>query len=663
MQTAGGNIEKNETLLEFLRAQTGAGIIYAGTRKRCVELMELVGRELKRRIGFYHAGLPQDERRRVQDEFMSGRTPWLVATNAFGMGVDKRDLRFVVHYDIPGSIEAYYQEAGRAGRDALPSRCLLIFSEHDRYLREFFIENAYPPREVVAKIYDYLRDLKEDPIELTQEEVKEKLSLPVGNEAVSVSERLLEKAGVLERIDAGDNQGSVRISGNLPSLIDLLPVDAKMQRKVLQGVEKIVGDVRDDRVFFNPARLAANLEIEPASLTRALRELNKLRDFDYVQPFRGRAIHMLERAKPFAELQIDFAELEKRKAAEYAKLDEMMDYARSRGCRQVFVLDYFGDDNKRPCGLCDNCGGVRDVAGVSPLALVDKSKDKSAPATVEDEGDSRVVRMALAGVARTKGRVGKSLVAKMLCGSEAKDVVKRGFQKLSTFGLFKSLGQTETVAFLDELQRVRLLEQVETEKFRPTIQLSALGEAVMRSEKPLPANLKLDRELITKLRDIRPAPETKREPPAAAPPPHFAEASYEAYEPASFAVTDFEPSPPAFEEAAYTPPEPAEPPPAARPDFYWTWKLLHTGFSPEECRAIRQLDEAAYLIHLLRAVDEGLAVEWSWGLSREQFELLADEAAGGEGGAISGSVGLRREHRRLYEALAAGRSSADLRGA
>lgn len=482
---ASGGREKVERLLTVIRAAGGPGIVYSSTRKGCEDVAEELARELRISVGLYHAGLMPDERREVQERFMRGELPVIVATNAFGMGINKTDLRFVVHYNMPGTLEAYYQEAGRAGRDGMPAECLLLFSYQDRYIQDYFIENNYPSRETVARVWDFLRSQREDPIEITLLELKERLDLGVGTEGISASEQILEKAGALKRLDAQQNRASVWLESDLPTLSDLLPRDAKSQRSVLQAIERLVGDRRFERVTFPLDRLAAMTSLDRTAVNRALRELMKLDAFDYVPPFRGRAIHVLKADVPFSQLGIDFAELEKRKAAEYEKLERMVAYAQSRRCRQREILDYFGESHGSDCKSCDNCGG--------PALSVATSEHQ------DNEDLIRVVRIALSGVARASGRFGNQVVAQMLAGSQSSKIRKNQLDQLSTFGLLAQFTQQDVQSLLDELQRCGLVQQSEVDRFRPILQLTGLGSEIMRDGGPLPGTLRVPEAIAARL--------------------------------------------------------------------------------------------------------------------------------------------------------------------
>ena len=184
----------------------GSGIIYAATRKA----VEQVGNKLKGAglsVTTYHAGMTDSIRIKAQDEFMSGRTQMIVATNAFGMGIDKPDIRFVVHYQMPGSIEAYYQEIGRAGRDGLPSTCVLLFNYADKNTHDFFIEGSYPDISVIKQVYNSLASTELQRIELSTAEIARRTG--ERNEmAVQSALYVLERAGHIQRTAAVVNRGS-----------------------------------------------------------------------------------------------------------------------------------------------------------------------------------------------------------------------------------------------------------------------------------------------------------------------------------------------------------------------------------------------------------------------------------------------------------------------
>ena len=469
VENPNGNYEKDEKLIEFLDSHPGCGIIYASTRKNCEHLTELLEEKIDRSSAFYHGGLPADQRRTVQEKFMAGEIEVIVATNAFGMGIDKSDLRFVVHYNLPGSIEAYYQEAGRAGRDGKPSECLMLFSWQDRFIQEFFIENSYPSRETIKEVYDYLRSIPKDPIEMTLMEIKDELDLQTGTSGIATCENLLEKAGAIERLDSKQNSAAIRINSALPTLIDLLPRDASTQRFVMRELEKIVGDFRGELVMFNPPNFAKRLDMKWDAVNRALREIVKLDAITYVPPFRGRAIHLKNRERAFAELDIDFGELARRQQAENQKLESVIKFSTTKRCRQLEILEYFGDPDRRRCGNCDNCGATIKLT---------HSNDRSPTA----DSCLYAVQVAISGVARTHGRLGKTIIASMLKGSTSKKVSGLGLHRLSTFGLLKPLTQADITGLLDFAISSGFVEQVETTKFRPTVRLSDVGASLLSGE-------------------------------------------------------------------------------------------------------------------------------------------------------------------------------------
>ncbi len=493
---------KNEALVKFLKRQTGSGIIYAATRKRCEELADWLPTQARRAIGVYHAGLDSVQRHVVQDRFMSGDLSAIVATNAFGMGIDKANIRYVVHYNVPGSLEAYYQEAGRAGRDGEMSECRLLFAYSDRYIQEFFIENRYPSPELVRKVYEYLLSLAEDPIELTLQQVREAIGAKEAAESVGTAQTLLAKAGVLKRLESSANAAIVRIDSDLPTLVDLLPREAKLRRKVLQAVETIVGKRRGEDVYVRPQKIAELASVDRDQLARTLRELVRLRAFDYVPPFRGRGIHIMQRDLPFDSLEIDFDELQRRKGAEYDKLEAAIEFARTPRCRQRAILDYFGDPHSCDCGKCDRC---------DPAAkcLPSDERIKSAAATLEASSPAspdydqqavlRGVRIVLSGIKRMHARFGKAMVAQMLGGSQNKKIQQWKLNRLSTYGMLSGLKQPELVDLIDAIIESGMASQVEVEERRPTLQLTAFGESVMRATEPLPAGFSLTYPLAKRL--------------------------------------------------------------------------------------------------------------------------------------------------------------------
>lgn len=206
VERVGGGDDKVDTLVERIRTRDGGvALVYAATRKNAekyASALKLAG--MRTRV--YHAGLGGDVRERAQDVFMAGKLDAIVATNAFGMGVDKSDIRLVVHADIPRSPEAYYQEAGRGGRDGKPTRCVLLFNHSDIKLQEFLIDASYPSAEVLRGLWKLLRDRPElGLLAPYDDELEARLRSHLGGDVngatMSGALRILERHGMLRRDD------------------------------------------------------------------------------------------------------------------------------------------------------------------------------------------------------------------------------------------------------------------------------------------------------------------------------------------------------------------------------------------------------------------------------------------------------------------------------
>ncbi|HEY0101051.1 MAG TPA: RecQ family ATP-dependent DNA helicase [Pyrinomonadaceae bacterium] len=363
-------------------AQGGSGIIYSSTRKS----VEQVARRLKDAglsVVAYHAGMEEAERTRAQDDFMSGRVQMIVATNAFGMGIDKADIRFVIHYHLPGSIEAYYQEIGRAGRDGQPATCVLLFNYADKRTQDYFIEGSYPPPEIIAKVYEALVATRLQHIELSTHEIAVRAS--VRNEmAVQSALIILEKAGHIERGAAGENRAAVRLL--MPPHLARETVNAKRSARDKQVLFTLLGgydlnERADSEIDVNEFAETAGLDL--ASVRRSLSSLAAAKVLSYTTARRTRGLQMLDE-RPVTRLRIRPQDLARRAALEQRKLREMISFCYADRCYRAFILDYFGDRSHKPtCGTCGVCLREKPAAANDAPAL--EAPDDYVESSFEDE--------------------------------------------------------------------------------------------------------------------------------------------------------------------------------------------------------------------------------------------------------------------------------------
>jgi ATP-dependent DNA helicase RecQ len=361
------NGQKIENIVNLFKTNSdmGSGIVYVGTRAKAEELLEALTDNDVKAVG-YHAGMDASSRDWVQEQFMAGKAQVVVATNAFGLGINKKDIRFVIHHDLPGTIEAYYQEAGRAGRDGKPSFCLLFYHQQDRYLREFFIKGDNPDPKMILEIYEWLirrADNEIDPeasLLITYAEIAQNLSDSVPEMAIGTALKILEKEGYISRPNEKTSNSYLKAKQNWPDIAASISPRAKSQKEVVEKLGIKYAEELATGWDFNPEEIAVVLKIKKDSLSRAIKKLADQDLVEYRPPFRGTEIRILKNVIS-ENVNLDFKALKEKAARAYEKLDEMENYVYHFGCRQEYILRYFGDRESGACGKCDSCLKVQRV--------------------------------------------------------------------------------------------------------------------------------------------------------------------------------------------------------------------------------------------------------------------------------------------------------------
>ena len=350
--------EKEDALVHLLRTNEGLAVVYASTRKAVERIAMLLDRA-RIPAAAYHAGLDDQHRREVQDAFMTEKVRAIVATNAFGMGIDKPNVRLVLHYAMPGTLEAYYQEAGRAGRDGQSAACYLLHSFPDRFTHEFFIKGAYPERALVEEVYDVLRRNADrtGAVDLEPGDIATRMKTKAGPRDVESALRILTQARAYSVTPEGGSRVLVRLLATPARIKRELGANDSLELGILRAMWRVAGEALNDGAPIDLDGLPPGF----GGGSAAMPILDRLQDRQFVEWKRlGGGAALTKPGKPLTAFSIDWATIDRRRRADLQKLDSMQQYAYTKGCRRGFVLRYFGDPAARSsCSGCDNCLGTR----------------------------------------------------------------------------------------------------------------------------------------------------------------------------------------------------------------------------------------------------------------------------------------------------------------
>lgn len=354
--------DKNAELLHILRRVPGSAIVYVRNRRRTKEVAELLNNE-HITASFYHAGLDDVTKDLRQHRWQEEKDRVIVATNAFGMGIDKPNVRLVVHLDLPDSIEAYFQEAGRAGRDGQKAYAVVLYAASDRATLHRRIPETYPDKEYIRQVYEklqfYYQMAMGDGIscmrEFNIEDFCRKFKLfPV---PVDSALKILTQAGYLQYTDEQDNASRLLFTLQRDELYKLREQDDKTELLVRTLLRSYTG-LFTDYAFINEDSLATRTGLNRRQVYEILMRLSKQHILKYIPRKKTPYIIYTRERLDVDEIILPPSIYDERKQQYEKRINAMLDYVDDEiACRSRKLLRYFGEKNEHECGQCDVCLG------------------------------------------------------------------------------------------------------------------------------------------------------------------------------------------------------------------------------------------------------------------------------------------------------------------
>jgi len=354
--------DKMGYLTDTIQKSKGTGIVYVRSRKKTREIAQMLQQQ-KISADYYHAGLAPDLRSQKQDKWMNGEIRVIVATNAFGMGIDKPDVRFVIHLDLPDSLEAYFQEAGRGGRDGKKSVAVLLYNNSDKRRLHKMVTDSFPAIDIIRSVYNSVSNYlmiaigsgKGGIFSFRIEDFSKRFGFQIN--AVYHSLKLLERQGYISYIENVDNYSRILFTVRRDDLYKIQLSNAALDTFIKLVLRSYTG-VFTDFMNIDEALLARRSNLTGDFVYQQLKLLAQMNIINYIPQKKTPVIVLETERLDIQRINMSAEIYQNRKVKYQLQVDSVIDYAlNDHTCRSVALLAYFGQYGSEPCGSCDVCKG------------------------------------------------------------------------------------------------------------------------------------------------------------------------------------------------------------------------------------------------------------------------------------------------------------------